>query len=906
MDEEVVAEEPAPPVPDKSGRSGPDAVGRAVAGVRSATAVLAAPVASAASAARRRYRRAWWLPGWLFAAITLLPALVAMAWLLPGIVMLLVERLLPLPMLIIFVPLALALCYFTMRQLPVGWPRFAAPRADSPGTERAETERGAAEAGAGQGDSAGAFAEPPELAESALADPALADPALADPPLADPALADSSLAEPSVAEPGLADVEPADGGLPGAELADAALPDVAVLPQPMTDGRRRPAVPAQALLLTVAIAVGFAVWQVVYRSQQIIVVGDPGTYLQYGYWIAQHGTARIPQSATAFGSAGGLNFASLGFYQSGSVVTPAFMPGLPLVLAAGVWTGGVQGALLMPTVIGGCAVLSFAGLVGRLAGPRWAPAGALILALTLPEQFVSRAPYSEPLVQVLLFGGLCMVVDSLVVTRPRGGHAAAMTLAGFGGLALGLTVLVSIGSLSTLLPVFPILALMFVSRRPQAGPLGIGLLLGVACGLYAGLALARPYLSALSAQLHLFGLSAAGFGVLTALIAPLAFPGTRAWLRRVLLARTRVVGLRGESTALPSLGECLQWLAFALPFALLIGFAVRPYLQVTRGQTDPAVIRYVAGLQRLEHLPVDGRRQYYESSLNWVLWYLGVPALLLAVAGAAVLGRRMVRAGLAWGDSLLAARMWGLTYLIIAWSAVTVLWDPAVVAAQPGASRRLVPVVLPGLILLGLWASTRLKARAAELGARRATAAIAATCCVLAMAIPAFVTSVNPGLAPRPSVSAQSSGLSKLISRLRFRGVAVSTTYGGSLAAVSRLCAAIGPSASVVFVDAVTAQELSQVVRSMCGQPAASVAGASTSTIEQVVTFIEQAGRRPVLLGAARSRLTLFGIVPREVLSLHTSSDPAVLTGPPATTWPVTYTVWISSPLGPKATTSGL
>jgi len=73
-----------------------------------------------------------------------------------------------------------------------------------------------------------------------------------------------------------------------------------------------------------------------------------------------------------------------------------------------------------------------------------------------------------------------------------------------------------------------------------------------------------------------------------------------------------------------------------------------------------------------------------------------------------------------------------------------------------------------------------------------------------------------------------------------------------------------------------------------------------------VVTSIEQVGRRPVLLGASRSKLMLFGIVPREVLSLHTSSDPAVLTGPPATTWPVTYTVWISSPLGPKAASSGL
>ena len=51
--------------------------------------------------------------------ITMAPALLAIALLVPGTGMLLAGRLLPLPMLIIFVPLAVALCYFAMRGLPV-------------------------------------------------------------------------------------------------------------------------------------------------------------------------------------------------------------------------------------------------------------------------------------------------------------------------------------------------------------------------------------------------------------------------------------------------------------------------------------------------------------------------------------------------------------------------------------------------------------------------------------------------------------------------------------------------------------------------------------------------------------------------------------------------------------------
>jgi hypothetical protein len=739
-----------------------------------------------------------------------------MAWLVPGIGMLLAGRLLPLPMVIIFVPLAVALCYFVMRRLPVAWPRFGA----------SDESRG---------------------------------------------------------------------------------------------------VPAAALLVMVLIAAGFGVWQAFFRSEQVFVVSDPGVYLQYGYWIAGHATARIPETAAAFGGATGLDFATTGFSVSGNVITPAFQPGLPLVLAGGTWLGGVGGALLMPAVIGGCAVLSFAGLAGRLCGAWWAVAGELVLAVSLPEVYASRTPLSEPLVQVLLFGGLCLFIDSFAVRRRGAGGGAGGgvgsvggVLAGLGGLALGLTVLASIGSLAVLLPVFPVLAVLFVARRPQAGPFGLGFFLGLGIGLAAALVLERSYLSTVSAQLHLIGLCAAGFGVLTALMAPLAFPGAISRVRRVCAFQLRFKWFKGESVVLPSLGLLLAGLAVALPVLVLAALAARPYLQVARGQTDPALVRQVAALQRLERLPVDGRRQYYESSLYWVFWYLGLPAVLLACAGAAVLGRRSVRAVLAERPvpSGTALRLWGLPFLIIGWSVVTVLWDPAVVPWQPLASHRLVPVVLPGLLLLALWMSARLTSRASVVGASRAAIGLVGTCCLLALAIPPLVTTLNPGLAAKPSVGRYSSGVSKLVSRVRLRGVGASAAYGGSAAAASALCASIGPSASVLFVDFSTAATFAPVVRDQCGQPAALlVLGASAGTsgtsasstlpasaaadLRQAVQAIEQVGRRPVLLGPSRSSVSLPGVVaPRQVVSLATSADAEVLTGPPAGTWPVTYSLWLAAPSG--------
>ncbi len=781
-----------------------------------AAALYSLVIAGGGRVVARGRRLAHWWPwprGWAFAAVTHAPALLAVAWLVPGIGMLLTGRLMPLPMVIIFVPLAVALCYFVMRRLPVSWPRFGASEAD----------RG---------------------------------------------------------------------------------------------------VPGSALLAMVSIAAGFAVWQAFFRAEQVFVVSDPGVYLQYGYWIAQHGTARIPESAAAFGGAGGLDFATTGFAVSGGMITPAFQPGLPLVLAGGTWLGGLGGALLMPAVLGGCALLSFAGLAGRLCGAWWAVAGELVLAVCLPEVYASRTPLSEPLVQVLLFGGLCLFIDSFSARRRNAELAGPVGLAGpasragqsgygglvpagLGGLALGLTVLASIGSLGLLLPVFPVLAVLFVARRPQAGPFGLGFFLGIGTGLTAALVLGRSYLSAIAPQLHLLGLCAAGFGAATALLAPLAFPGARSRVRRVCAFQVRFKWFKGESVVLPSLGVVCTALATVLPVVVLAGLTVRPYLQVVRGQTDPALIRQVAALQRLEKLPADGRRQYYESSLYWVFWYLGLPSVLLACAGTAALGGRSVRAVLSQRPvaSAAALRMWCLPFLIICWSVVTLLWDPAVVPWQPLASHRLVPVVLPGLLLLALWVASRLTSRASLVGASRTAVGLVGACCVLALTIPPLVTTLNPGLAGKASVGPYSSGVSKLISRVRLRGVGASATYGGSAAATAALCTAIGQSASVLFVDFGTAATLAPVVRGICGQPAALLVlspGASSASsaleLEQAAQAIEQIGRRPVLLGPSPASVSLPGLTPRRVISLTTSGDAQVLTGPPAGNWPVTYSVWLTAP----------
>jgi hypothetical protein len=75
----------------------------------------------------------------------------------------------------------------------------------------------------------------------------------------------------------------------------------------------------------------------------------------------------------------------------------------------------------VPPLPGACAVLTFGGLAARLIGPRWAPLAALILALSLREQFTSRSAYSEPLAQILFLGGLCLVTRASRAAGPSYG-----------------------------------------------------------------------------------------------------------------------------------------------------------------------------------------------------------------------------------------------------------------------------------------------------------------------------------------------------------------------------------------------------------------------------------------------------------------------------------------------------
>jgi hypothetical protein len=747
-----------------------------------------------------------------------------------------------------------------------------------------------------------------------------------------------------------------------------------VLPGPQRD---RSWMSWWAMIGTVVVSLGFTIAQLALNSPSVLVTRAPGAYIQTGYWIAQHGSLPITQSLSAFGGAqAGLHFASYGFVQYGHSVVPAVTAGLPLLLSAGFWTSGTGGGAAIAPVLGGLAVLSFGGLVGRLAGRQWAPAGAIVLAFTLPELYTSRDAFSETAVQVLLFGGLSFVIDALevhreaatgpqpalagaagrpakapggtavltpsgtavletvgsadpdraaelggtkpsdkaktaelksaepatvvrpklsapkaaarirrrivawfqAITRPGAAARAASLLtpdrmlAAVGGLSLGLTTLLGPGSLVYLVPTIVVAGVLVAARRAVGIPFCIGILVGTEYGIAGGYLLARPLMDSLAPDLELAGVVAGG--LIVAVIGAL-------WLLRSARA-ARIA--RSTLARRP-----LRWLPGLAGFAViaaLAGLAVRPYLQIVRSKTSGAVANYVGALQRIDDLKIDPTRLYAEDTLYWVIWYAGIAAVLLGGFGAAVLLRRCVRAVLSWQDPSGTGLNWALPLVVLLGGSAAILWQPHTVPDQPWASRRLVPVVLPGLILFATWTAAWLTRRARERGAGQVTAAAVGLFCVGAMFLPSVSTSFGVGL----THSGSGGGLEPSAG-----GTAQHRVGAGQVFAVRDLCASIGRNSSVLILSPRVAQIFTQVIRGMCGVPVGWMAsGSSTVEVDAVLSAIAKAGRRPVVLGATPARVAGFGGTPMLVLNLATTQDTHELTQPPGAPWLARYVIWMA------------
>ncbi|MBT9255949.1 hypothetical protein KMZ32_10725 [Phycicoccus sp. MAQZ13P-2] len=596
--------------------------------------------------------------------------------------------------------------------------------------------------------------------------------------------------------------------------------------------------PAVAL---VALVVGFAVYAGVTHSEHVLPRRDAASNLQAAISLAATGERVVPVDTSVIGGPraledGEVTVASAAFYQVGSAQDPAVQPQFlmapAVVYGYGVWAGGPPAAQVLPAVVMGLVLLALGLFAAHLAGPWWGVAAAGPTAVLFPVLNVARGTYSEQLALLTLVGGLLAL--TLAVGRDGPG---VRRLALVAGVLVGGTGLARVDALREVLLLVPFLAVGAALGQRWVRPVSVGLVASSVVAWGLALLLSYRYLGDIHASL--LPLAAIAVVVLAASLGGLAL-----WRR----------GRRLPGGAVRRLPDVVG----ALTVVVGVGLWTRPWWMTVRQDPNDPGARYVAGMQRRQGLPVDGGRTYAEHTVDWLSWYVGWAALVVALVALAVLLRRALRA---LGEGRLAP--WAPVLVVAAGSTVLTLLRPGITPDHPWADRRLL-VALPFVVVLvtvaAAWASRRLVSSGRAWGTP-----LVAVVTVLALGVPAV-------LATWP-----------------FRGVGVER---GSLEAADRVCAALAPDDVVLGIDGRASSEWPQTVRGMCGRP---FFVASTPVrqdpqrlgvlVEQLARGASSSGHRLVLLAAdGPEAIEELGLTPRSVADLRFPEEEHALDRPPRRT----------------------
>ena len=604
--------------------------------------------------------------------------------------------------------------------------------------------------------------------------------------------------------------------------------------------------PALGVLL-VAVASGW--WGAATHSSQVLPRRDAGSNLQAAIALAETGHRILAVPAASIGGPAildtpGLTLASPAFFEVGTSAAPAIQPqfviGPAALYSLGHWADGVGGVLILAPWFAALGVLAVGMIAAVVLRGWWGPIAAGGVAILFPVLHTARASYSEPLAMVTLGAGLLAWVLAARADDRRLALAA--------GILIGGTCLVRIDGLREAVLLLPVAALGIMQGRAWPKPLLLGTGVSVLLALGAALAVSNQYVGQIAASLI-----------------PLVVLGIALGLFAAVLI---VAGRRGRS--LPrSVGRSLPRLAACLALLGGVGLAARPlFMTVRQDPADPGA-RVVAGLQQRQGLPVDGGRTYAEHTVDWLAWWVGPVALVLALAALAGLAAHLANTW-ARGQTLPA---WTGPYVVAAASTVLTLWRPGITPDHPWAERRLL-IALPFVVLLvtaaaaWLWRGAGGRLRSPMVGR---SAAVLAT---LALVI--------------PSAMATWPHRSERVER-------------GSLSPVFALCSALEPGDVVLAVDSRAANEWPQVIRGMCARPALSTTsalradpGALRAAADRIAAGLPQGGRLVLLAADSPAAITGLGGTPHAVASAEVLEDDRLLEERPEGLVPLRIDVWLA------------
>jgi hypothetical protein len=516
-------------------------------------------------------------------------------------------------------------------------------------------------------------------------------------------------------------------------------------------------------IVGVGAIIAITAWNMANASEHVLIDRDGGSYANTARWIARDGSLSVKPRVGPFAQEPTVGFDSAAVFQmpDGSLQFQ-FAHLLPVVLAESYAIAGNSGLFHTPELLGGFALLAFFVLAWRLLRrPLFALSAMLALAFILPEVSFSRDSYSEIPSQILLFTALWLLVTPRVLPRWRVALVA--------GLFLGALEAARIDAIVFLIGV-PVLCAVAWLQSPRGErrratlasiiALGAGIAPGLVLGLVDVVRHSGNYYTDLRSdvrRLSLATLASAGACIVGVALWRFVFP----YIRR------------------------LPWKALSTAAAVAIavlGFATwafRPRLQIVRGDG-----RAIVGLQKTEHVAVDATRLYFERSMSWMSWYLGPLTLALAIVGAALLVRALLRGRMLSSVSALAVLVPGsLLYLYKARAVPDHVW----------VTRRFLVSALPALVLLGMGMAAYLAGVTPAARWWRVARAGAIVAAIVAVAFPLYTD-------------------------VRVRSMAEETGY---LKLLDQVCHDIGPHAAVVVVESSPTDGIDdwipQALRGWCG-----------------------------------------------------------------------------------------
>lgn len=417
----------------------------------------------------------------------------------------------------------------------------------------------------------------------------------------------------------------------------------------------------------------WCVWNVGLSSQHILTDSDPATYANASAWLVNHSTLQI-YTANPFGDVQQIGPGSPGFdnvfYDTGRV----YAQGQHLsqvLMGLGGRLVGIENVLMLAPITGGLALLAVYSFARRLARPRWALVAIAVLGVSLPFIHFSREAFTEPLAMSFIFGTLVALW-----TASKNGRLEAWLLASlFAGAAIMTRIDSYLAIIGIVLYVLINLALT-APRKRKSSAIGSAMFLS---GVVVFSWLAMQDLKILSLPYFLFHKEYIKQEIIA--------------LCSVVIAGAAVVAVCWKTKLLKWLDKLTRsWRAVAVPILIIGSTLVLASRPIWMTAESPRQGVNIASIQSREGVPIEPRI-YTELTVDWVVWYIGPITAVLGIIGAS-----LIAAGVMRSKKQIAAL--AIILMFVATAAVYMV-QPSVSPAQIWASRRMLPVIMPSLMVFG-------------------------------------------------------------------------------------------------------------------------------------------------------------------------------------------------------------